>query len=673
MPENNYATLRCQLCGGNLIYDAGEKRWRCKYCRTFVDIYQRENNDVTGIVRQVLLDVANGNLEKAEQNLSDCERKNHTSIGTLIARISWNLAGIASSSGAAQRACLSNVKTYMTQFLQNYSQMGPEETDLYNSFGEDSADIFANLICMFDTMNQNERVGFCVKKLDASGIRSSAENLRLLRIAIRREMYDLTDKIVSNSAFIDHSETLCTILKDLNVSGGEAADRKKSYITKLADKEGTGPVDQRFFAQYFEENGDPADVKLTLLKSLKQCGIRLDTKRTYDAFKEQCGNDGEIIKEVLEALYSTAVPDSETIDIIGEALVREGTDGEYLCGLLSFFDERHIYTAVNSRILTEFLGRSDLSGEEKIQVLEGMRNFPIDNAVKTAVFKNYLCNITVDGETGRKSVLDFFLAALPSVPTQAMQQYVQRSTADGPSKPGIIKLMLDHGFKPSFARELLGNYLRNCPDTADTENAVFDVLLDAGFQVDPKTLNDYMAGRKGSGPQQGMSQKEVFQKLLQGGSDPPQNALDQYLRSVKNQEEFDPELINLLKSRPFYIQPETYQHYLLDLRDPARVQNNTAFVAGMQGAPGGLRIRITMGGSSLETNILQAYLLLSREPYEIMNSVAHDLISAGVNLKEDVLENNSRVRFRKFVKNAEQNITQQAMAVFTENRVFSLF
>ena len=673
MPENNYATLRCQLCGGSLIYDASEKRWRCKYCRTFVDIYQRENNDVTGIVRQVLLDVANGNLEKAEQNLSDCERKNHTSVGTLIARISWNLAGLASSTGAEQRACLSNVKTYMTQFLQNYRRMGPEETDLYNSFGEDSADIFANLISMFDTMNLNDRVEFCVKKLDASGIRSSAENARLLKIAIRREMYDLTDKIVSNSAFIDHAETLSTILQDFKAGSGEAAERKKSYIASLADREGTGPVDQRFFAQYFEENGDPADVKLTLLKALKQCGVRLDAKRTYDAFKEQCGNDRETIREVLEALYSTAVPDPETLEIIGGALVREGTDGENLCALLSFFDERHVYISFNSRTLTDFLGRADLTGEEKVRVLECMKNFPTDNAVRSAVFKNYLCDVTVDGEAGRRTVLEYFFTSMPSVPTQAMQQYVQRSTADGTSKPEVIKMMLDHGFKPSFARDLLGNYLQNCPDTPDTENAVFDILLDAGFQVDPRILNSYMAGRKKSSMAEGMSQKDVFQKLMQSGSNPPQDALDQYLRSVKNQEGFDPELINLLKSRPFIINPETYRHYLLDLRDPARVQNNTAFLAGMQGSPGGLRIRITMGGSKLEMNILQAYLLLSREPYEIMNSVAHDLIGAGVSLKEDILENGSRVKFKKIVKNGEQMISPQAMTIFTENRLFSFF
>lgn len=672
--------MTCSKCGGSLYYEEKRKNWRCKYCGTYVTVPIKDP-EIEGIARQVLIEVANGNLEKAHQWLSECEKKDHTKVATIISRMSIAMEELRNASSEAEREkCMSDLKTYMQQFWTKYRVLGPEETHLYESFGEDSADAFAVLVNLFNFMRLEDHVQFCLNKLNAYEVRSVEMNGRLLKMALSRGDNDLIKQILNNSAHIDRKSALRVILENVNAEGEEAAALKAGYIKRIADRNAIEQINPHYFANYFEKSPDPLEVKMEMLGAIQETRLQLDTKRVYDALKGDL-KDQDQLMELLDALYKKAVIDSDTQGILVDALTTEGESEERLFAILSFMAERNIFTSLNSKVILQFLARSDVSAEGKCKLLHYLNSYPIDNAIRNSVLKGYLCENTADSPEDRRKILAFLLKFAPSVSTQAMHQYVESCTVDGIGKAAVIRMILEEGFKPSFARDLLGNYIKNCPDEAQTQDEVIKVLSDAGFQVDPAILNEYLSQKQPAGSGSGadapgsrqMQEKDVVNIAVQNGTNVQADTLDNYLASVQNTEDFNSELVNTLKASTYYIKASTFCNYLLSIHDPAKAQNCRDFVAAIDGDLRELQINLNYNAESLEVNLLQAYLLMSSESYDTMNAVTQTLISAGLNLRQDIKRGGARIKFRRFIKDAGSQITPNCTRICRENRLFSLF
>ena len=681
MAADKYMAMSCQQCGGQLFYDEKAKHWRCKYCGTFANVYEDKNNDIKGIVRQVLLDIARGDLEKARKGLSDCEKRNHTNVGTLIARICVNMDGYLSSEGTEQRTYISNMRADMESFWTNYRKLGPEQTKLFESFGEDSADAFAQLLYVFDFMQLNEHVDFCLKKLNASKVRSPKINSRLLKTAVKRGLTDLIDQILSNSAHIDHPDALVQILESFGAADEESEKLKAEFVSRIADKESIEPIYGRspqYFNEYFVKTNDPVSVRTELLRAIQNTEVMLDISSVWNSFSDQV-EDPDRIDDLMDILLSKPVSNTDLQTILSTALTHEGTSKDYMCKVVSFMNERQLYASVNSKVFLDFLARTDISGSEKKAVLECFQTYPVSNDVRNAVLRGYLCETAESDPDDRKAIIEWLLGYVPAVSTQAVEQYVLECTLDGSKKPEIVQMIIDHDFKPAYAGNLLGNYISHCPDDEKTEDKVFNILKNAGFQMDPRLLNEYISKHAsnsedpGEAPS-GMSQQEVVQRSMDAGTSPLPDALDNYLSSLQDPNEFNPELVNIFSSSSFYLRASTYGYYLLRMQDPARTQHNRLFVSHIQDEPlNSIRITVNVGGVKNELSLLQTYLVTSRDSYEVMASVVSDLMSVGLNIKDDILENGSRVKFKKFVKAMESQLSPQCLQVCRDNKLFSFF
>ena len=116
MAEAKFTTMTCKKCEGSLFYDEAKKNWRCRYCGTYVTVPIKDP-EIEGIARQILIEVANGNLEKAREWLSECEKKDHTKVATMISRISIAMAEMQSAPNEAERnKCMSELKAYMQKY-----------------------------------------------------------------------------------------------------------------------------------------------------------------------------------------------------------------------------------------------------------------------------------------------------------------------------------------------------------------------------------------------------------------------------------------------------------------------------------------------------------------------------------------------------------------------------
>jgi hypothetical protein len=301
--------------------------------------------------------------------------------------------GFLSTTGTEQRTYISNLKTDMEMFCNNYYKLGPEQTKLYESFGEDSADVYAQLLYVFDFIHLNEHVDFCLKKLDASKVRSRKINARLLKTAINRGLTDLIGQILSNSAHIDHPDALQQILENFQGKEGESEKQKAEFISRIADRESIEPIYGRspqYFNEYFVKSGDPVSVKTELLRAIQKTEVMLEIGSIWGSLLDQ-KDDPDRMDELMNILFSKPVSNTDLQTILAGALTQEGTSADYMCRIVSFMSERRLYASVNSKVFLDFLARTDLSGSEKKAVLDCFQTYPVGNDVRNAVLRGYLC------------------------------------------------------------------------------------------------------------------------------------------------------------------------------------------------------------------------------------------------------------------------------------------
>ena len=211
----NFIARKC-ACGGKLEFDPAKKIWICKYCGTVVEreaTFDKVQVDgiegINDVVRQTLMDVANNKMESAGRNLEDCERKNHKHVGTLIANISYNLAMISMARSQEEaRGYLDKVKLYAKRLNEEYPSIAEDEINMYEAFGEGVADIYANLLVVFDTLNDGGRVEYISSRLKPAEIFSEHANGTLLKISLKRENYDVAETVLRNTNHIDRKSGL---------------------------------------------------------------------------------------------------------------------------------------------------------------------------------------------------------------------------------------------------------------------------------------------------------------------------------------------------------------------------------------------------------------------------------------------------------------------------------
>ena len=187
----SFIARKC-ACGGKLEFDPQKKIWICKYCGTVVEreaTFDKVHVDgiegISDVVRQTLMDIANNKMDSASRNLEDCERKNHMHVGTLLANISYNLSMISyAKSQDEARGYLDKVKVYAKRFQTEFPAIAEDEINLYEAFGDGTADIYANLLVVFDTLNDSNRIEYILSKLHIEEIFSEHANKNLLKIAL---------------------------------------------------------------------------------------------------------------------------------------------------------------------------------------------------------------------------------------------------------------------------------------------------------------------------------------------------------------------------------------------------------------------------------------------------------------------------------------------------------
>lgn len=202
----SFVARKCTQCAGKLQYIKEKKIWKCLYCGA--EIEKQEQYDglftIKNVVRQSLLDTAYRRLDSAFKNLIECEKIDSRYVGTVIAKLAYDVTRVITPGACDQK----DVKSIFAQLRKTYEQLkstgatiSDDEEALYEFLEE--PDIFATLILVYDSLNDIARRDFVAQMLDAKEVYSKYANNNLLSFAIKNEKIDLADQVISNSDNID--------------------------------------------------------------------------------------------------------------------------------------------------------------------------------------------------------------------------------------------------------------------------------------------------------------------------------------------------------------------------------------------------------------------------------------------------------------------------------------
>lgn len=664
----NFIARKC-ACGGKLEFDPQKKIWICKYCGTVVEreaTFDKVQVDgiegISDVVRQTLIDIANNRMDSASRNLEDCERKNHKHIGTLIANISYNLSMISCAKSQDEaRGFLDKVKVYARRLQSEFPAIAEDEINLYEAFGDGAADIYANLLVVFDTLNDSSRIEYVSSKMHTEEIFSEYANKNLLRIALKRKNYDIVEAVVNNIGHIDKKYSLQEILMNYPIQEKKIGIVDKLFSAQIAEALGKG-----FFEQYFGSSSDSIMMKTAIISKLSSTNLRCNAESIVKAVCNQMDNY-ENAKGVFLALYETKISDQETEALLVFCLM-VNKDYFVLKAFLDALSEKSVFVQLSSRAVISFLDSSSFGTLEKKEIVKKMFEFEIDAKSKDAIY-NYYLNNNSDDKDVRIDIIEVLLIEGSPISNGTVKTYVVKTSRDEENKINIIKQIFATGINRTYLGDLLSEYLMSDCDEKTIKDDITELLIDTGFKVDSNVFARYVSESTDSID----AKITKIKKLVQNGTMIKADCLENYILSIGKTNEFSEELFNLLSKNTFTFSVNAYFKFLTECHDIDKVRHSSMILSSITSDLNSLHVGFSHLGNSMNGNVLQAYVLCTNDSYDVVKAIVSELIGYKVKLNAEMTVNGNMLKFKKYIADNKISLSPLSLQICEENRLFSLF
>ncbi len=664
----NFIARKC-ACGGKLEFDPHKKIWICKYCGTVIEreaTFDKVQVDgiegISDVVRQTLIDIANNKMDSASRNLEDCERKNHKHIGTLIANISYNLSMIscAKSQDEAQ-GFLDKVKVYARRLQSEFPVIAEDEINLYEAFGDGVADIYANLLVVFDTLNDSSRIEYVSSKMHTEEIFSEYANKNLLKIALKRKNYDIVEAIVNNIGHIDKKYSLQEILMNYPIQ-----EKKMGIVDKLFSAQIAEALGKAFFEQYFGSSSDSIMMKTAIISKLSLTNLRCNAESIVKAVCNQMDNY-ENAKGVFLALYETKISDQETEALLVFCLM-VNKDYFVLKAFLDALSEKSVFVQLSSRTVISFLDSSSFGTSEKKEIVKKMFEFEIDAKSKDAIY-NYYLNNNSDDKDVRSDIIEVLLIEGSPISNGTAKTYVVKTSRDEENKINIIKQIFATGINGTYLGDLLSEYLMSNCDEKNIKDDITELLIDTGFKVDSNVFARYVSESTDTID----AKITKIKKLVQNGTMIKADCLESYILSIGKTNEFSEELFNLLSKNTFTLSVNAYFKFLTECHDIDKVRHSSKILSSITSDLNSSHVGFSHLENSMNGNVLQAYVLCTNDSYDVVKVIVSELIGYKVKLNAEMTVNGNMMKFKKYIADNKISLSPLSLQICEENRMFSLF
>jgi len=659
----SFVARKCTQCAGKLQYVKEKKLWKCLYCGA--EIERQEQYDglftIKNVVRQSLLDTSFRRLDSASKNLDECEKIDSRYVGTLIAKIAYEMICVITPEVCSER----DVRNLFTQLKKNYellqgiSKTITDEEEALYEFVED-ADIFATLVLVYDSLNDSVRTDYMLRMLDAKQIYSKDANDNLLTYSLKNSKFDLADDVLRNTNNLNISLALAEVFQMYpdGITKGE-------HIANLIKTHALCHEDQSVIENYLSSSEDSIDTKATVIKTAVSNGIDVSLEFVVRNILPTAGSEKTI--SILDTYCSKKLIDDDVLRILNYAC--SCNEAKVSIDALDCLKRGNQYVLVPSKMVIAMLSENSLVASDKIAILEKLFEFKIDAKSVEAVMTNYLC-FNQDPVSTRKEVIPYLLDKSPALPTSTVQNYILNCTADGNEKPTIVRAIFDKGLNTSFFNELLSKYMNSSTDSNEIKAEITEILSGGGLKIDPSSFIDYICGTRDD-----ISTKIQFvKKMIANGSQLRSDAANAYLERTAP-DQFSSELFSLIFTPASSFSAKSLERYLLYCRDreAIKAQNLRTIAERSSGGVGVITCQISHAGNSISCSMLQAYILLSTDSQNVTQDIVSWLISQQkMKINAEITSSGRNMKFKKYVVANKDKLSDTANYICEQYKVYSM-
>lgn len=659
----NFVVRKCTQCAGKLQYIKEKKIWKCLYCGA--EIERQEQYDglftIKNVVRQSLLDLAHRRLDSALRNIIECEKIDSKYVGTLIAKISYEMIAMTTPNFCSEN----EAKNLLSQLKKNYEQlkeMGEsiteEEEMLYECLEED--DIYATLMLVFDSLNDKKRRDFIRALLEPKEIYSKTVNNNLLSFAIKNNDYTLADSIVSNTSNLDVKLALVELLNQYPDN-----DNKGENCLKLLKTGILGYDDSRIIESYLTTSEDSIATKITILIGALESKMKFGFEMLIEQILKKATK--EQVELVVSTLCREKLTDDNVFRLIDFAF--SSNTSTIVLVVLNCLQESGQYLFVPSKYLISFLNTVGHSASEKIEVIKKCFEFKIDPKEFETVVTNYLChNASLVQE--RIIVLPYLIEKSTVFPTSTIENYVLKVSIDGVEKPNIISALFEKNLNISFFHELLSNYMNTNTDQKEIKMRVIDVLCKQGIKLTPSAFIDYICNSTDEVP----TKIQFIKKMIQNGSQLRGDTANLYLEKT-NPNQFSSELFSMICISGSVFSEKGIEKYLLHMKDREgiRVSNLKTMIEHSNMGIVTLSCQVQHLGNEVSCNILQAYLLTTTDSEQMALEIVDFLVNRlKIKINAPITFSGTSMKLKKYVVANRDRLSDITNKICEKYKVYTM-
>lgn len=641
-----YVMQKCTSCPGTkLEYVKELNAWRCLYCGTIIERQEQVDTMFTikNVVRQALLDVAYTRMDSALNNLVECQKIDSRYVGTIIAEIAYamNMIIHGDISQSEQRNMLATIKKHLGALNTMGETPTEEEIILYDFF--DSSEIIGLLILVYDSLNATERRDFIYQYFNASEVYSLELNTDLINYSLKKNDYEMFDKIITNVDNIDTRKVLKLILDKY-----PDVDQKKANVVMLSEvKDSVLSDDNEMIENYIENSSDRIATKLSVATSFINTVARPSIECLMKNIISKLDKEEEI-EQIFNVIINKSLIDVEIYTILDFAI----TDcADNVCiYILQKFVETKQFVDFSYKYFNAILSRNS-SAEIKKKLVELGLAFNVSDKVKELFVSSYLCDVE-DSPENRKILIPYLLSLIDMLSTNSVERYLLKCNLDIEIKHEIVKMIFDMKINRSFLHNTLNSYIKMSEDSFEVKKEIINILISAGLRVSVDAVLELLY-------QKLLSAEERINILRQFKNkglcvDDITNA---YLSDVKA-EDFETHVFSELISSTSSITEKCFVRYVLEIKDldAAKIGHITKMVNLCYSDMENIRCIAYHNGIKITCNIIQGYILSAMENESTAISILTILKERCRNINTEIEVQGSYIKFKKYIKMQKGNL-----------------
>ncbi len=638
---------RCQDCQGGLIYVKKEKYWECPYCGK---IYERELRfnkvqidglaGINDLVRSTFSKLISLNFKDAEEDLAECEKIDHASVGTAIARIA--VALIKSFYTKDRQNELNKVNALLPKFRNDFPDIEEAEEILYDFI--DSADIYGLLAVVFSMTGQNRRKEIIFGMLDCDEVFNPNVSKLLLNILLKEGRISESDIILRNLTSENCRAGITTVLNSY-----PSNEKKAEHIDSLLSRLKADTDMSKTFDTYFTSNKDDGLVVIDIFLSAISHKVNCDTRVLMLSVLQYC-NDPEIARKAFKAIGARRL-EEQTANAVMNWCIKQCSDASVSeLAFKSLFASNSVFEVVDDHFISLFSSSQgeDLKAAKTVQMLN---SFKMSGKNLDRVFVYHL--IENDGSYNfRKKLFCELIDKVASVPLSAVEDYIFNVEIDGEHKPEFIELCFGKLRTAALASGVFSRYLKTAIDTPETRETVMNIFIGKNYAPDSQAFSYYL-----------LNGKELHSKAVLGGfarinCKAQPDTFDRYISGIRDVTAFDSSLADSMTSSAFTLSADSFRKYLLNISEPEskKVGRVRAALKLSGGIIRNADISFKAANMPMEGNIAQAYLFTSKDDPYVMREILVMLQGEKIKLDVPLEAAGKRVKIKKFIESNSSSI-----------------